>query len=43
MRDKYVKNNNEIPLFEKEFVNHIKYIGAGLKWCIGDDRNFSLG
>ena len=46
MRDKYVKNNNFFRISKnegdsiiwKEVINHIKYIGDGLKWCIGDGR-----
>ena len=46
MREKYIKNNNffRIPkkkgdsIVWKEVINHRKYIGAGLKWCIGDGR-----
>ena len=26
----------------KEIVNHRKYVGAGLKWCIGDGRKVSF-
>ena len=50
MRDKYVKNNNffRIPKEDgdsnmwKEIINHRKYVGAGLKWCIGDGRKVSF-
>ena len=45
MRDKYVKDNNFFRIEKKngdfivwkEIINHRKYIGANLKWCIGDD------
>ena len=45
MRDKYVKENNFFSIQKKgdsvvwkEVINHRKYIGVGLKWCIGDGR-----
>ena len=42
MRDKYVKNNDFFRISKKEgnstvwkkVINHKKYIGANLKWCI---------
>ena len=45
-REKYIKNNNffRIPkkkgdsIVWREVINHRKYIGVGLKWCIGDGR-----
>ena len=50
IRDEYVKNNNffRIPKRAgdsnvwKEIMNHRKYDGAGLKWCIGDGRKVSF-
>ena len=44
MGDKYVKSNNLFRISKnvgdsiiwKEIINHRKYIGARLKWCIGD-------
>ena len=46
MRDKYVKNNNFFNIPKKtgdsnvwkEIINHRKYVGAKLKWCIRDGR-----
>ena len=46
MRDKYVKNNNFFRISKKEgdfivwkeVINHKKYIGVDLKWCVGDGR-----
>ena len=46
MREKYIKNNNffRIPkkkgdsIVWREVINHRKYIGVGLIWCIGDER-----
>ena len=43
MRDEYVKGNNFFSIQKKkrgsvvwkEVINHRKYIGARLKWCIG--------
>ena len=48
MRDKYVKDNkifriekkNADFIVWKEIINYRKYIGANLKWCIGDGRKF---
>ena len=51
MRDKYVKDNNFLKIQKKnrdlivwkEIINHRKYIGANLKWCIGDGRKVCFG
>ena len=50
MRDKYVKNNNFFRISKKEcdfivwkeVINHKKYIGVDLKWCVGDGRKVSF-
>ena len=46
MRDNYVRDNNFFKVSKndgdsivwKEIINHRKYIGDHLKWCIGDGR-----
>ena len=47
MKDKYVKNNNffriikkkvEDSIVWKKIINHIKYVGVGLRQCIRDGK-----
>lgn len=46
MRDKYIKRHNFFRITKKkkmtplfgEIINHTTYLGAGLKWYMGDGR-----
>ena len=35
---KISKNEGDSNIVWKDVINHIKYIGPSLKWCIGDGR-----